>query len=1054
MAGQFDRIKEALAKGPSNRRIVARPGGKSEILPEKDKGVPGIVVNPEAPNGSILLRESGRNGTDTIESNDTFPAPETVNNVFGLERIAAEYDKTASANRRNADAARAEEAAAAAEQEHTENLKTTSMRMGKFGRHVVDTDATLRTARDRGYTPVDTSTQETIESSTGIKPDTFRKNRNEQRRKEIADAFEAPDLATTTMRRDANGNPYDTEDENHGPSVKEGMDDSAPVKIPVYDEEGNVNYPYSDPNSPLSTTMREAINVAQVDRPGTRKGLPSKFANGKEASPDRAAYDAERPLTAFKNNKGEVISTKDMVPKTEGERGQGLDEREDDASRAASGIPTVDKSDNAETTEPKKNQLEEGTHVEESEEEREKRENAELYPSKEVEEAMSGSDRQDLMDRREAKLRAATAKDVAAERAAKGQRAPKPVKAPAEPRFGETPWDQQDLWDEEGNVKPEHDINSDYFDEKGRPVKPGANPMSTTTMRERVTPAPVFRSPAHEAAFNARTASMNRLREKHAKYLNGEFDDKGQQHLKAAEAAYTADLKQHNRAYVEPEGGYFSNEPDTVTYEEAPGVRGSNITPALDKPERPSNRNNLIHIDTSLYQDENRSDEDLEKERRRNARNRSRNTKTSELKLNETSAGAPATLSDERNYVDTQKLLNRSQQGVPNTLMAPEVHERAKRLATRLGMTPQQVNGPTFTREHVASMAYVMHHAGIEEDTSGANKDLKKLAAHTGSGGQQVKVNGQKTGINEDRLLATRNLMDKAERWKEGKQTTYVEGTDKSKGHIIRDEDYFKAPKSGEIVPFSNTNHPEHPGFNLTGSEQEFTGFTAHPDAGGVPLVRGSMEGGDFYHEGWHPYKYRSKDGTERRVFEKHSIPQNAIHAGDIMKELASKGITTTAAIDRMSKNKPVGIELSGMAVNSYEDPEHYAKHDSESSPVANCPQCAHENHIRVGMSSGNCAKCGEVTAALAGTRKANNEAAWKDMAIKMDQAGRPALAPRTLKGLHSFTNASGETEQLKPEAVAKIKPFTRTEGQFVEQNNAADLRKLYGNGTPTTDKE
>jgi hypothetical protein len=297
----------------------------------------------------------------------------------------------------------------------------------------------------------------------------------------------------------------------------------------------------------------------------------------------------------------------------------------------------------------------------------------------------------------------------------------------------------------------------------------------------------------------------------------------------------------------------------------------------------------------------------LQAEQNSTKNNRGGRTATRELDLNRESSVNSGARTGEQEIIAKSKLNERFDSEERRPMHSDEVIARAKELAGRskaaggYGLSPQVVNHPSFedSNRDILRKAYVMHHAGIQQDTAGG--DIEHLEKYTGKGTtahERVAV-AYKAFQNKERFEKSRNS---------GTGYTYSP----EQGNLDPAKHYFRA-RSGEAIPMSNTAHPEHPGFNLEGSAVGFMGFTDHPAVGGHPLVKGKMEtgGGDLIHQGWHPYK----DKENRTVFEHHDIPQTAVHHADIIKDAIANKITPSQAIGRLKRGSDAGFDINGLQV-------------------------------------------------------------------------------------------------------------------------------------------
>lgn len=1063
--GQFDKFIKPDENGDVVGQVSQAPGGRREL------SVPGVgpKIAIESANPAALDKEAAeRQSTGKNYSELTF-MHKVRTSIRDRSRVAA----TKKADKADADAVRAEEAKKAVEEQHKENLGTTTMRMGKFGRHAYDPEDTLRTARERGYTPVDTSTAETIESSVGIKPDTYRKNRNEQRRKDIADAFEAPDLATTTMRLDHNGNPYDTEDADHGPrpltmaerEANSGgplaeMPDPYEPKGPVtdaeiYDKEGNVRPEFNDiDNNPLGTTTMRLIehdedNVptrrskkkAALDVIGRGKKKPDIKINGQTIPGGREApaavvtrgeaIDVGSPLRPVKNIKEEVYQS------ASGNMATDEDTYEAPVSGAQAKLAENSKQATEGTPEGLKD--EGGNDVKPSVAPKVPSAGYTYATHHETDLDDEGKPRELTSEEKETRMEEAnTAAGLADDWKSRQLNSQKGRdKAPKS-------WDEQNLWDKEGNLKPEYnDIDN--------------NPLATTTMRMR-DKAPLFRSPLHKKAFKAREKAFMALQTKHNEELAG-ADSMSDEEWVSTKERHDSERAQLAALHPEPKGGYYNTD-EQVEMAPTDTNKVTGAKPQLKSKQFRSSAKNIINWPTTNDQDEDRTIEDLENEDERKrarlgeiensagvtvyttASNVGGHRGTRELDLNRETAAARPGRTAESALIGDARLQERVNNGGSTdtfmTLHKPEVMDRAKRLVMKLNPDVEKSemdhpDHPLFSRSKYVAMASIMHEAGVPEDREGT-ADYQHLLKHTGTNESNF----------ENTLETDREAIENQERFKAGKQTTYSVNPEKGEEPIDINKHFFR-DKAGNKVPLSNMTHPENPlknGGKLVGSESPFMGF--HGDSlseeGIRPTARGLVgKTPDWVHEGWHPYKDEKGD----TVFEHHSV-KGATHLADFIKHAISKG----RGINAMTSSLKRGANIKFKA--------------GQDAPVTDISAGGdeareHDQHVAGSIYNGNCSECLKNSSKMSKARAAAKAAefATKSEAITTAnlEAGpegektAPLAMPTSATTTSIMRNGKiDEVTDAERAGVDKVRD-SRTEGQFAEVRNASDLRKLYGNG-------
>jgi hypothetical protein len=604
-------------------------------------------------------------------------------------------------------------------------------------------------------------------------------------------------------------------------------------------------------------------------------------------------------------------------------------------------------------------------------------------------------------------------------------------------------WSEQDLWDEEGNVKPEYDINSDHFDKKGAPVKPGANPMSTTTLREET---PTFKSPAHEKMFKARNKAMKELYERHFAEQLGMPMDASSQHFHALRIRHMNERAAAEEMHKEPEGGYFNVE-GTKSYKDTGLVAAPLSVPAEPKEDRPGSARNLVNISTATETDKDRSIEDIEKEDAIRRASRGHVTGVHQLDQNKLSGAAPRGESEEQGFVRKGKFQNNINSGVTTgthlSRDSSEILERGKRLAKKLDPSVD-VNDPMFSTSQYATAAYVMHHSGIAEDKEG-NSDYQHLLKFTGTNASNFKSN-----IDE-----AFKVINEQERFGSGKQTTYSAAN----GNLNPTTDYFRT-KSGEKVSLANTSHPEHPGEELTGSESRFQGF--HGDANDEKGIRPTgygVTGGkqpsktttdpvsseiEYWHQGWHPYT----DQAGHRVFEKHDV-SGATHLGSVYRDAIKRG---------RSFGKMLGTLKRGSSIT------YRAGKDGPLQKFTS-PSPDHQNHVANGINSPSCPACSKTSSANSRANARDAAAAFDpesldakimshNLSVRAGEAEGPEKPP-TAESASIMVNGkivpkidSGITN-LNEEGQETLPRADRSEGRFIDVSTAAgatEARKNLGN--------
>jgi hypothetical protein len=593
-------------------------------------------------------------------------------------------------------------------------------------------------------------------------------------------------------------------------------------------------------------------------------------------------------------------------------------------------------------------------------------------------------------------------------------------------------WSEQDLWDEEGNVKPEYDINSDHFDEKGQPVKPGANPLATTTISEYT---PTFKSPTHEKMFKARNKALASLNEKHEAERASVPMDASSQHLRGLSIRHMNERAAVEEMHKEPEGGYF-NEEGAKAYKDTKTVASPLSVPAEPKEERAGSARNIVNISTATEGDRDRSIEDIENEDEARRASRVNVAGVHQLDQNKLPGAATPGESKEQELIRKGKFQGQINTGVSTGTFvsrnSPEIIERGKRLAKKLDPNVD-VNDPMFETGIHAKAAYVMHHAGIAEDKEGTS-DYEHLKKFTGTNEANFAAN----------LHEAYQTINEQERFKSGKQTTYSAAN----GTLNPTTDYFRT-KSGEKVSLANTSHPEHPGEELTGSESRFQGF--HGDANdpkgirptGYGVVGKGSAGGsvEYWHQGWHPYT----DEAGHRVFEKHDVT-GATHMGDVYKDAIKKG----RSFGRMIGSLKRGSKITYRA--------------GQDGPLQSftSPSPDHQNHVANGINSPTCPACSKTSSANSRANSRDAASAFDpesldakimshNLAVRAGEAEGPERAP-TAESAAIMVNGKivpkvdSGIKNLNEEGQEVLPKADRSEGRFIDVSTSAGATKARKN--------
>jgi len=481
--------------------------------------------------------------------------------------------------------------------------------------------------------------------------------------------------------------------------------------------------------------------------------------------------------------------------------------------------------------------------------------------------------------------------DVKKTRSEKGQRNAKAVKVDSRT----VPFDQQDLWDAEGNVKPE------YQD----------GPSSTTMVAKKNWDIqPTYKSPELQAAHEKRQAYSADV-ESHISDSLGKHIATNYSSPEESRAAFATLQKKHVelRASVDkfhpvPAGGYFNDKEDTssTSYEEMPGVK---IQPS-PQPQNVKDDSNVVP-ERYLNDMDTTSDAQLAVDDRNAARNRTAVTRTRQMDFNKIASRPERGRSDEQELVDLSKAAARNQEleklGKKLQTHSPEVMFRARLSAEAAGVPASVYNSPTF-HQHPDGRSHVRD--AYLQDAAQVGDDAESQAKMTGFAGKNENEAN-------DRKDAAYTFLQNRERFNNSKAPGTGYRYNAGLNNLDIKSDSFRA-SNGDIVPFSQTEHPEHPGFDLEGSHVGFMGSVpsgVNPDGTPAYAPLTHPQTGEDLHEGWHPYKINGK-----RVFEKHSIPENAIHHGDIMEQGIQNGESPSATLRKLEQGKESAITVEGLAIN------------------------------------------------------------------------------------------------------------------------------------------
>jgi hypothetical protein len=503
----------------------------------------------------------------------------------------------------------------------------------------------------------------------------------------------------------------------------------------------------------------------------------------------------------------------------------------------------------------------------------------------------SASNADNAMDK---KLQEQAMADSIKTRKEKGKRNPKAAKVDSRT----VPFDQQDLWDKDGNVKPEYD---------------DPNSPSSTTMvaKKNWDIQPIYKSPELQAKHEKRQKYAddvnNTIQSESLKHLDTEYASADESkaafaRLQTRHAKLRSDIDKYHPV---PAGGYFNENVDkdtsTESYEEMPGVK---IQPS-PQPQIAKDNSGVVP-ERLMNQPEQVSDAQLAVDDRNASRNRTAVTGTRQLTFNNIAARPARGRTREQELIDLSQAASRNQQleasGKKLQTHSPEVMFRARLSADAAGVSPAVYNSPTFHqhpegRIHVRD-AYLRQTAAIGDDAA-SQANMDKFVGGNVNEANDIKEASYKVLQNRDRFNSSKEP---------GTGYRYNPGLN----NLDIKTDKFRA-SNGEAIPMSQTDHPEHPGFDLEGSHVGFKGSVrtgTHED--GTPMYEALKhpKTGDDLHEGWHPYNTH-----EGRVFEKHSIPEDAIHHGDIVEQGMQTGESPAATLRKLAQGKESAITANGLAL-------------------------------------------------------------------------------------------------------------------------------------------
>lgn len=563
---------------------------------------------------------------------------------------------------------------------------------------------------------------------------------------------------------------------------------------------------------------------------------------------------------------------------------------------------------------------------------------------------------------------------------------------------------EQDLWDKEDNLKPEYnDLDN--------------NPLSTTTMRMRDT-APLFVSKQHKKAFSLRTKAFKEQEERHATELSGADKMSDTEYL-ATTARHDAERQELKAAHPVPPEGYTLPEGDREIKAVDTGSVAQPYRPQGKKGPRLSARN-IINWPTTADMDEGKTMSELEKEDKNVRKNRMRKAGITEVNMNEMSAGAPAAVTPEAKIIKSAKLASRIAAGrgasTNVTRGNPDIIERAARLSKKLApdLGESDVGHPShpyFSQSTYASMATVMHHAGVEEDKNGT-KDYEQLKKFAGDRSFS------------DSVETARQYIDNQKRFNSGKQTTYSAKPGVNEEKVNPSTDYFRT-KKGEKVSLADMKHPENPlrgGGVMKGSESPFMGFhgDVNSEEGIKPTAKGVIgKSPEWLHQGWHPYTEKE---TGHRVFEHHDV-SGATHMGDLVKHAIKKGRTFNNMTASLTKGSAIRFR---------------AGEDAPLYKVTAAPSEVTTRGRRKGKELAS--KFGPARAAILAEGRAP--------LATPEGAGETTLNIRR-------NGVNTETTEAERTNIASTKA-DRSEGRFVDMGSGAksdEARKIFGNNKPKTEE-
>jgi len=292
-------------------------------------------------------------------------------------------------------------------------------------------------------------------------------------------------------------------------------------------------------------------------------------------------------------------------------------------------------------------------------------------------------------------------------------------------------------------------------------------------------------------------------------------------------------------------------------------------------------------------------------------RNRTAVVKTGVVDASTTAAGATAGRNEYQQVSDLARRTKfEGKLGDDNvdTRYDKKVHDTAMDLALREGTIknagdldkPEVMTG-TGMRQHIAK-AYVLHSSGGASDDAETRLDAV-TGGPRGSATNITAIAGMHDTIkSEERFNATKMP---------GTGVTYSMD-DSGDNKIDPEKAHFRA-KNGAVVPFSEVNHPDHP---LKNGQGNLEGSSV-PFVGGVPNAKGEMTPPISVHQGWHPTPGYTHPETGKRItlFEKTSVPENAVHEAHVVREAIRTGESLN-----VTRKKVYAGEDTGMALPSGEN--------------------------------------------------------------------------------------------------------------------------------------